>query len=123
MRCYTRRALRERRSGASWSEVSKRSRGCKNAQPSVDERVNTDMVAIAALEYDAGLMLRVKEGDSASFALLLEKYRVPVVHFLFRMVQNYAISEELGQEVFLRVYRSRATYEPAAKFTTWLFRI
>src|SRR5499425_923794 len=81
------------------------------------------MVAVAALEYDAELMLRVKEGDSASFALLLEKYRVPVVHFLFRMVQNYAISEELGQEVFLRVYRSRATYEPAAKFTTWLFRI
>src|SRR6266853_2367441 len=39
------------------------------------------------------------------------------------MVQNHGISEELGQEVFLRVYRSRATYEPTAKFTTWLFRI
>ena len=81
------------------------------------------MVAVAALEYDAELMLRVKEGDGASFALLLEKYRLPVIHFLFRMVQNHGISEELGQEVFLRVYRSRATYEPTAKFTTWLFRI
>jgi RNA polymerase sigma-70 factor (ECF subfamily) len=39
------------------------------------------------------------------------------------MVQNQAISEELAQEVFLRVYRSRQTYEPTAKFTTWLFRI
>src|SRR5947208_7896508 len=39
------------------------------------------------------------------------------------MVQNHGVSEELGQEVFLRVYRSRATYEPTAKFTTWLFRI
>jgi len=39
------------------------------------------------------------------------------------MVQNPAVSEELAQEVFLRVYRSRATYEPTAKFTTWLFRI
>jgi RNA polymerase sigma-70 factor (ECF subfamily) len=39
------------------------------------------------------------------------------------MVQNQAVSEELAQEVFLRVYRSRATYEPTAKFTTWLFRI
>jgi RNA polymerase sigma-70 factor (ECF subfamily) len=81
------------------------------------------MVAFAAPEYDAELMLRVKEGDGASFALLLEKYRLPVIHFLFRMVQNHGISEELGQEVFLRVYRSRATYEPTAKFTTWLFRI
>src|SRR6202051_3879368 len=81
------------------------------------------MVAVAALEYDAELMLRVKNGDSASFALLLEKYRLPVIHFLYRMGQNYGISEELGQEVFLRVSRSRGTYEPTAKFTTWLFRI
>src|SRR5438045_4711981 len=81
------------------------------------------MVAVAALEYDAELMLRVKEGDCASFDLLLEKYRLPVIHFLYRMVQNHGISEELAQEVFLRVYRSRATYEPTAKFTTWLFRI
>jgi RNA polymerase sigma-70 factor (ECF subfamily) len=89
----------------------------------VEERVKTDIVAVATLEYDAELMLRVKEGDDASFGLLLVKYRLPVIHFLYRMVQNQGISEELGQEVFLRVYRSRATYEPTAKFTTWLFRI
>src|SRR6266576_1029218 len=81
------------------------------------------MVAVAAVEYDAELMLRVKEGDNSSFDLLLAKYRLPVIHFLYRMVQNHGISEELAQEVFLRVYRSRATYEPTAKFTTWLFRI
>ena len=67
--------------------------------------------------------VRVREGDDTSFSLLLERHRSPVVHFLFRMVQNQAVAEELGQEVFLRVYRSRATYEPTAKFTTWLFRI
>jgi RNA polymerase sigma-70 factor (ECF subfamily) len=39
------------------------------------------------------------------------------------MVQNHAVAEELAQEVFLRVYRSRSSYEPTAKFTTWLFRI
>lgn len=81
------------------------------------------MEAVIALERDAQLMLRVREGDDTSFALLLERHRGPVVHFLFRMVQNQAVSEELAQEVFLRVYRSRATYEPTAKFTTWLFRI
>ncbi len=78
---------------------------------------------MAALDFDAELMLRVREGDGASFGVLLEKYRSPVVHFLFRMVQNRAVAEELAQEVFLRVYRSRGTYEPTAKFTTWLFRI
>jgi RNA polymerase sigma-70 factor, ECF subfamily len=76
-----------------------------------------------SLERDAELMLRVRDGDETSFALLLEKHRKPVIHFLYRMVQNQAIAEELAQEVFLRVYRSRESYEPTAKFTTWLFRI
>jgi RNA polymerase sigma-70 factor (ECF subfamily) len=89
----------------------------------MSQGVNTGMGATAALDADAQLMLQVKDGDGASYALLLEKHRAPVVHFLYRMVQDYAISEELAQEVFLRVYRSRATYEPTAKFTTWLFRI
>jgi RNA polymerase sigma-70 factor (ECF subfamily) len=81
------------------------------------------VIGVAALEYDAELMLRVKAGDDSSFAILLDRYRGPVIHFLYRMVQNHPVAEELAQEVFLRVYRSRATYEPAAKFTTWLFRI
>src|ERR1700686_1327297 len=88
------------------------------------ERVKTDMGgASAALDFDAEMMLRVKEGDGASFGVLLNKHRASVVHFLYRMIQNHAVAEELAQEVFLRVYRSRSTYEPTAKFTTWLFRI
>ena len=75
------------------------------------------------LERDTELMLQVRAGDQRSFALLLERHRAPVIHFLYRMVQNQAVAEELAQEVFLRVYRSRETYEPTAKFTTWLFRI
>lgn len=90
----------------------------------MDERVNRDMgAAAAALDYDAELMLRVKEGDGASFAVLLDKHRSSVILFLYRMIQNHAVAEELAQEVFLRVYRSRESYEPTAKFTTWLFRI
>jgi RNA polymerase sigma-70 factor (ECF subfamily) len=92
-------------------------------QHSGQTRVDKDMEAVAALERDAELMLRVRDGDDTSFALLLERHRRPVVHFLYRMVPNQGISEELAQEVFLRVYRSRASYEPTAKFTTWLFRI
>jgi RNA polymerase sigma-70 factor (ECF subfamily) len=93
------------------------------AQPSDQSGVQQDMEAVVVLERDAQLMLRVREGDDTSFALLLDRHRGPVVHFLYRMVQNQAVSEELAQEVFLRVYRSRQTYEPTAKFTTWLFRI
>lgn len=92
-------------------------------QPYGSTGVESNMMAVAALERDAELMLRVREGDSASFALLLERHRGPVIHFLFRMVQNQAVAEELAQEVFLRVYRSRGSYEPTARFTTWLFRI
>jgi RNA polymerase sigma-70 factor (ECF subfamily) len=81
------------------------------------------MMAVATFEHDAELMLRVRDGDAQSFSLLLAKHRGPVIHFLYRMIQNQAVAEELAQEVFLRVYRSRASYEPTAKFTTWLFRI
>ena len=92
-------------------------------QHSPPPRVKKDMEAVVTLERDAELMMRVRGGDETSFTLLLERHRAPVAHFLYRMVQNQAVSEELAQEVFLRVYRSRETYEPTAKFTTWLFRI
>ncbi len=72
---------------------------------------------------DVQLMLDVKAGDDASFGLLLQKYRTPLVNFLYRMVRDAAAAEDLAQEVFLRVYRSRKKYAPSAKFTTWLFRI
>jgi RNA polymerase sigma-70 factor (ECF subfamily) len=75
------------------------------------------------VESDAAVMLRVAAGDEASFNYLAEKYHRPILHFLFRMVRNQAIAEELAQEVFLRVYRSRESYRAEAKFTTWLYRI
>jgi RNA polymerase sigma-70 factor (ECF subfamily) len=68
-------------------------------------------------------MLDVKAGDEQSFELLLRKYRIPLVNFLYRMVRDSAVAEDLAQEVFLRVYRARKQYAPSAKFTTWMFRI
>jgi hypothetical protein len=67
-------------------------------QHSPSESVDTNMMAVAALERDTELMLRVRDGDSASFGLLLERHRGPVIHFLYRMVQNQAIAEELAQD-------------------------
>ncbi len=68
-------------------------------------------------------MLRVKAGDQSAFDYLVQKYRRPLVSFMYRMARNTAAAEDLAQEVFLRVYRSRQTYEASAKFTTWLYRI
>ncbi len=72
---------------------------------------------------DVDVMLRVKTGDESAFAYLVQKYRRPMVGFMYRMCHNPSTAEELAQEVFLRVYRSRTSYEPSAKFTTWLYRI
>ena len=72
---------------------------------------------------DAEVMLRVKAGDQSAFDYLVQKYRRPLVSFMYRMARNSAAAEDLAQEVFLRVYRSRQTYEASAKFTTWLYRI
>jgi RNA polymerase sigma-70 factor, ECF subfamily len=72
---------------------------------------------------DAEVMLRVKSGDDSAFAYLVQKYRRPMVSFMYRMAHNSAAAEDLAQEVFLRVYRSRENYEPSAKFSTWLYRI
>jgi RNA polymerase sigma-70 factor, ECF subfamily len=115
------------------------------AQPERERGVNRDMGSLAITQNgfqgaqqgaavhtsgvdwsqlsDADIMLRVKEGDDAGFSILIEKYRKQIVHFMFRMARNQAVAEELAQEVFLRVYRSRATYRAEAKFSTWLYRI
>jgi RNA polymerase sigma-70 factor, ECF subfamily len=72
---------------------------------------------------DADIMLRVKAGDESAFEFLVQKYRRAMIGFMYRMSHNAAAAEDLAQEVFLRVYRSRASYEASAKFTTWLYRI
>ena len=79
---------------------------------------------MGALETtDLELMIRVKGGEVDCMAPLLDAHRMRIVHFLHRMVQNQAVAEELAQEVFLRVYRARARYEPTATFTAWIYRI
>jgi RNA polymerase sigma-70 factor, ECF subfamily len=80
-------------------------------------------VASADALTDAQIMLRVRAGDQAAFEYLVQKYRRPMVSFMYRMSRNTAAAEDLAQEVFLRVYRSRQNYEASAKFTTWLYRI
>ena len=72
---------------------------------------------------DSAVMLELSAGNMAGFDYLLRKYRKPIISFMYRMTRNQAVAEELAQEVFLRVYRARATYRAEAKFSTWLYRI
>lgn len=86
-------------------------------QPAAEVVRSTDALT------DADVMLRVKAGDDSAFDYLVQKYRRPMISFMYRMAHNSAVAEDLAQEVFLRVYRSRANYEASAKFSTWLYRI
>lgn len=72
---------------------------------------------------DADVMLLAKAGDDAAYEYLVVKFRRSILGFMYRMSHNAAVAEELAQEVFLRVYRSRQTYNAEAKFSTWLYRI
>lgn len=94
--------------------------GSIGAQPAAD---TTALMGSAAGLTDAEVMLRVKAGDEPAFEYLVQKYRRSMVGFMYRMSHNAAAAEDLAQEVFLRVYRSRSGYEASAKFTTWLYRI
>jgi RNA polymerase sigma-70 factor (ECF subfamily) len=113
------------------------------AQPSASDGVDEDMATLvldnsvlgagmasqatamppADPADDAAVMLRAAAGDDSAFNFLVEKYHRPMIHFLYRMVHTQAVAEELAQEVFLRVYRSRESYRAEARFTTWLYRI
>lgn len=72
---------------------------------------------------DAALMLRVREGDGGAFTALVRRHQDRVVSLAYRYLSDASEAEDLAQEVFLRVHRARETYEPSAKFTTWLHRI
>ena len=70
------------------------------------------------------LMLRVKTGDQKAFATLFERFHRPVLAYVTWMLGGRSSgAEEITQEVFLKVYRARESYEPKAKFTTWLWTI
>ncbi len=74
-------------------------------------------------DADAGLMMRVRRDDMDAFTELVARYQRPVTALAYRYLGNEAEAEDLAQEAFLRVFRSRARYEPRAKFSTWLYRI
>jgi RNA polymerase sigma-70 factor (ECF subfamily) len=72
---------------------------------------------------DAALMLAFQRGDEAAFATLVRRWRDRVVSLAARTCGSAADAEDLAQEVFLRVHRAKESYEPTARFSTWIYRI
>jgi RNA polymerase sigma-70 factor (ECF subfamily) len=85
---------------------------------------NGHMLADMQLEdQDVLLMLRYRDGDTEAFEALYARHKGPLYRYLLRHVRNAAAAADLFQEVWSRVVAKRATYEPRAKFATYLFHI
>ena len=69
------------------------------------------------------LMSRIAEGDESAFQILVERHQASLLNMIYRFLGDRTKSQDLAQEVFLRVWQAARSYEPKAKFTTWLYRI
>src|SRR5512143_61516 len=76
-----------------------------------------------ALDPDAALMVAFQGGDESAFRALFEKYERAMVSYCHHYVRDQGRAEELAQDVFLKLHRSSARYQPTARFKTFLYRI
>jgi RNA polymerase sigma-70 factor (ECF subfamily) len=72
---------------------------------------------------DVQLMLAFANGQEEAFVELYRRHRDRIVSFTRRMLGDQAQAEEAAQDVFLKLYRTRANYEPRSRFSTFLYRI
>lgn len=95
----------------------------RNIPPMTDAATTESGTQLSLRDPDVRLMLRAKEGDAAAFEELVVNYQDRLVHVFVHLIGNQETAEDLAQETFLRIYRSRHGYVPTAKFSTWLFKI
>jgi len=81
------------------------------------------MPVLATSDDDTALMLLVREGDVAAFTQLVERWKQPVIHFVYRLLPDMDEAEDIAQGVFVQLWKSAARYEHQAKFSTFLFTI
>lgn len=74
-------------------------------------------------DEDAELMLQFKEGDDSVFKKIFEKYKRPLLNVIYRFIGTRSEAEDIAQEVFLKVYNARHSYEATAKFSTYIYKI
>ncbi|MDZ4801981.1 MAG: sigma-70 family RNA polymerase sigma factor [Bryobacteraceae bacterium] len=79
--------------------------------------------ATAGFAADEAIMLRVRAGETGLLAELFERHNRPVFGFFYRMTSSRELSEDLVQDVFLRILRYRDTYQPRTSFAAWMYGI
>ncbi|MEI8342547.1 MAG: sigma-70 family RNA polymerase sigma factor [Verrucomicrobiota bacterium] len=79
--------------------------------------------SFSAADQDILWMIRVAQGDAVAFEQLVETHQGRVVGTIAKMLGDDTDSEDIAQQVFIRVWNSASRYQPTAKFTTWLFKI
>ena len=72
---------------------------------------------------DSALMLRYKEGDVAAFEILYRRHNDSLYRYLLRRGLNHDAAEDVFQDVWSKIIKSRSNYRPTAKFTTFLYRV
>lgn len=80
--------------------------------------------AVCAREdTDAGLMREIAEGSEAALTMLIEKWKNPLVNFVYASTHDFQLSEDIALSVFRKVYNARHSYRAEAKFSTFIFKI
>jgi len=82
-----------------------------------------DQPADPSQDPDTLLMLRVKQGDRESFTELVERWKHPVIGFIYRTLPDPDEAEDLAQATFVQLWKTAARYQPTARFSTFLFTI
>lgn len=75
------------------------------------------------MDEDIRFMLELKAGNKKAFDFILDKYEKPILNYIYRFTGSKEDAKDLTQDIFIKVYNAALKYTPAAKFTTWLYRI
>ena len=74
-------------------------------------------------DTDQQLVEQTRAGNDDAFGALLQRYRQPVLNFVYRMLGDAGEAEDVAQDAFVRAYRRLADYDPRRPFATWLFAL
>jgi RNA polymerase sigma-70 factor (ECF subfamily) len=78
---------------------------------------------LSLAQPDLGVLRKAQKGDERAFSLILRAYETPVFNYVYRLVGDRTLAEDLTQEVFLRVFQGLPNFSLRCRFTTWLFQV
>lgn len=79
--------------------------------------------ALPDVDEDVARMIRLAAGDEGALQQLFDRWKRPLLSFIYRSLGSHADAEDLTLEVFVRLHRAAANYRPTARFSTYLFQI